>query len=195
MTDLFQLILGVLASLFRSRAKLEAEILVLRQHVNVLRRRASKRPHFNNTDRFLFVWLYRWFPSVLGAITIVRPETIVQWGARKRGVPLPCVTSAYTTSSHALQRSVTSLLDGNTEAAFSAELVTAVSTEIGMGFVPISIYWHAMNSDLIPGVALRAVPLKVREISSGSWLTAALHHSKQPNWPIAKLHAVRESCE
>jgi hypothetical protein len=31
------------------------------------------------------------------------------------------------------------LLDGNTEAAFSAELVTAVSTEIGMGFVPISI--------------------------------------------------------
>src|SRR6476660_10387802 len=31
------------------------------------------------------------------------------WGARQRGVPLTCVTSAYTTSSHALQRSVTSL--------------------------------------------------------------------------------------
>ena len=28
-----------------------------------------------------------------------------------------------------------------------AELVTAVSTEIGMGFVPISICWHAMNSN------------------------------------------------
>jgi len=55
------------------------------------------------------------------------------------------------------------LLDGNTEAAFSAELVTAVSTEIGMGFVPISIYWHAMNSDLIPGVALRAVLFKGAE--------------------------------
>src|SRR5947208_767802 len=79
MTDLFKLILGVLASLFRSRAKLEAEILVLRQQINVLRRRASKRPHFNNTDRFLFVWLYRWFPSVLDAIAIVRPETIVRW--------------------------------------------------------------------------------------------------------------------
>ena len=49
------------------------------------------------------------------------------------------------------------LLDGNTEAAFSAELVTAVSTEIGMGFVPISIFWRAMNSNLIPGAALRAV--------------------------------------
>src|SRR6516162_2376179 len=31
------------------------------------------------------------------------------WGARKRGVPLPCVTSVYTTSSHAPQRSATSL--------------------------------------------------------------------------------------
>ena len=56
MTDLFKLILGVLASLFRSRTNLEAEILVLRQQINVLRRRASKRPHLNNTDRFLFVW-------------------------------------------------------------------------------------------------------------------------------------------
>jgi len=55
---------------------------------------------------------------------------------------------------------ITILLDGNTEAAFSAELVTAVSTEIGMGFVPISIYWHAMNNNLIPGAALRAVLFK-----------------------------------
>ena len=75
MTDLLKLILGVLASLFRSRAKLEAENLVLRQQINVLRRRMPKRPDLNNTDRFLFVWLYRWFPSVLGAVAIVRPET------------------------------------------------------------------------------------------------------------------------
>src|ERR1035438_4428209 len=79
MTDLFKLILGILASLFKSRAKLEAEILILRQQINVLRRQAPKRPHFNNTDRFLFVWLYRQFPSVLGAIAIVRPETIIRW--------------------------------------------------------------------------------------------------------------------
>src|SRR5215207_3721259 len=79
MKALFKLILGVLASLFKSRAKLEAEILILRQQINVLRRRAPKRPHLNNTDRFLFVWLYHWFPSVLGAIAIVRPETIIRW--------------------------------------------------------------------------------------------------------------------
>jgi len=64
MTDLLKLILGVLASLFRSRAKLEAENLVLRQQINVLRRRMPKRLDLNKTDRFLFVWLYRWFPSV-----------------------------------------------------------------------------------------------------------------------------------
>src|SRR5665647_536922 len=79
MKDLLKLILGVLASLFKSRAKLEAEILVLRQQINVLRRRMPKRPDLNNTDRLLLVWLYRWFPCVLGAIAIVRPETIIRW--------------------------------------------------------------------------------------------------------------------
>jgi hypothetical protein len=79
MIDLLKLILGVLASLFRSRAKLEAENLVLRQQINVLRRRMPKRPDLNNTDRFLFVWLYRWYPSVLEAVAIVRPETIIRW--------------------------------------------------------------------------------------------------------------------
>ena len=52
------------------------------------------------------------------------------------------------------------LLDGNTEAAFSAELVTAVSTEIGMGFVPISIHRQAMNSNPVPGTALEAMLFK-----------------------------------
>src|ERR1700716_1853377 len=68
MTDLFKLIFGILASRFKARATLEAENLVLRQQVNVLRRRTPKRPHVNNTDRFLFVWLYRWFPSVLEVV-------------------------------------------------------------------------------------------------------------------------------
>ena len=64
MTDLFKLIFGILASRFKARATLEAENLVLRHQVNVLRRRTPKRPQLNNTDRFPFVWFYRWFPSV-----------------------------------------------------------------------------------------------------------------------------------
>jgi hypothetical protein len=78
MTDLLKLILGVMASLFRSRATLEAENLIPRQQVNVLRRRTPRRPHLNNMDRFLFVWLYRWFPSVLDAVRLSgqRPSSV-----------------------------------------------------------------------------------------------------------------------
>jgi hypothetical protein len=43
MTDLFRLILGILASRFKARATLEAENLVLRQQVNVETQR-RKRP-------------------------------------------------------------------------------------------------------------------------------------------------------
>ena len=79
MIELLLLIFHIMASLFKPRAKLVAEILVLRQQLNVLRRQLSKRPQLSNTDRFLFVWLYRWFPSVLSAIAILRPETIIHW--------------------------------------------------------------------------------------------------------------------
>ena len=79
MTDLLRLLLAVLASLFKSRAELQAEILVLRQQVNVLRRRMPRRPALTNIDRLVFVWLYRWFPSTAGAVAIIRPETVIRW--------------------------------------------------------------------------------------------------------------------
>src|SRR5260370_18855907 len=75
MVDLFQLILRVVAALFKSRARLEAEILVLRQQINVLRRQMPKRPQLNNIDRSLLVWLYRRFPSVLAAVAVFKPGT------------------------------------------------------------------------------------------------------------------------
>jgi hypothetical protein len=79
MIELLRLILHFIASLCEPRAKLAVEILVLRQQLNVLRRQVSKRPQLSNTDRCLFIWLCRWFPSVLGAIAILRPETIIRW--------------------------------------------------------------------------------------------------------------------
>jgi hypothetical protein len=39
-------------------------------------------------DRLLFVWLYRLFPSVLNAVTIVQPETIIRW--HRTGFRLYC---------------------------------------------------------------------------------------------------------
>ena len=79
MIELFRLIVGVLASLVRSRAELQAENLVLRQQINVLCRGLPKRPALNNTDRLVFVWLYHWFPGILEALAILRPETILRW--------------------------------------------------------------------------------------------------------------------
>src|SRR6266480_4903210 len=63
MIEFLRLILHIIASFFKPRTKLVAEILVLRQQLNVLRRQVSKRPQLRNTDRFLFVWLYRWVGS------------------------------------------------------------------------------------------------------------------------------------
>jgi hypothetical protein len=76
--------------------------------------------------------------------------------ARRRG-GYPSLVSRFDAARESL---VSILLDRNTEAAFNPELETAISTEIGMGFVPISICWHAMNSNLIPGAGLRAVLFK-----------------------------------
>ena len=50
--------------LFRSRASLEAEILILRQQIIVLRRTAPKRLSFNGFDRLIFVGLHRLFPDL-----------------------------------------------------------------------------------------------------------------------------------
>ena len=79
MADLLKLALAVIASLFKSRAQLEAENLVLRQQIGVLRRRMPKRPALTNVDRLVFVWLYRWFPATVGALAIIRPETVIRW--------------------------------------------------------------------------------------------------------------------
>jgi transposase InsO family protein len=69
----------MLCDCFKSRWQLEAEVVVLRHQLNVLQRRAPRRPHVRWIDRALFIWLYRRCPRILGAITIVRPETILRW--------------------------------------------------------------------------------------------------------------------
>src|ERR1700680_3764532 len=73
------LFIRMLCDFFKPRQQLEAEILVLRHQLNVLQQRAPRRLHLRWVDRALFVWLYRYFPRILDAITIVRPETVVRW--------------------------------------------------------------------------------------------------------------------
>jgi len=71
--------LSLLASLFKSKSRLEAENAALRRQLIVLRRKVRGRVQLTNGDRLFLVQLYRWFPSVLNAITIIRPETLVRW--------------------------------------------------------------------------------------------------------------------
>jgi hypothetical protein len=79
MVEPCKLIWCALVGRFRSRVSLEAEILVLRHQLNVLRRKSPKRPTFNNFDRLVFAGLYGMAPNVLSALPIVKPELVIRW--------------------------------------------------------------------------------------------------------------------
>ena len=79
MIALIWFVLAALASSFKSKIRLEAENAALRHQVIVLRRKLRGRVRLTNHNRWFFVQLYRWFPSILTVITIVRPETLVRW--------------------------------------------------------------------------------------------------------------------
>src|SRR6188768_2240265 len=79
MLDLCRLIWRMFTDLFRSRAALEAEILVLRQQINVLRRGAPRKLAFNLIDRLIFVGLFRLFRQTCRALAIVKPDTVIRW--------------------------------------------------------------------------------------------------------------------
>lgn len=63
---------------------LEAENAALRHQLVILRRKVRGRVRLTDGDRLFFIQLYRWFPTILKAITIVRPETLVRFRHRHR---------------------------------------------------------------------------------------------------------------
>jgi transposase InsO family protein len=79
MVALMCFVLAVLALPFKSKSRLEAENAALRHQLIVLRCKVRGRAQLSNNDRWFFVQLYRWFPSILEVITILRPETLVRW--------------------------------------------------------------------------------------------------------------------
>src|SRR5580693_8475951 len=96
MIAFLSLFLHILVSPFKMQARLEAEISVLRHQLNVLRRQVPSKPRLTVADRVIFVWLYRLFPSVLSALSVVEPETVIRshrmgfrlywrWKSRSRG--------------------------------------------------------------------------------------------------------------
>jgi transposase InsO family protein len=79
MLDLCRLILGIVIDLFRPRAVMEAEILVLRQQIIVLRRGRPGRVPFLAADRMILGWVCHLVPKTREALAIVRPDTVVRW--------------------------------------------------------------------------------------------------------------------
>jgi hypothetical protein len=64
---------------FKSRGRLEAENLFLRHQLSIALRRAPARLRIRSSDRALLVWMTRLWPSLLGAVHVVQPETILRW--------------------------------------------------------------------------------------------------------------------
>src|SRR5260370_26307811 len=79
MIGLLCFVLAILALPFKSKLRLEAENAVLRHQLIVLKRRLHGRVRLTNHDRWFFILLYRWFPSILKVLTIIQPETLVRW--------------------------------------------------------------------------------------------------------------------
>jgi hypothetical protein len=79
MIALLCFVLATLAAPFKSKSRLEAENAALRHQMIVLRRKVHGRVRLTNSDRWFFIQLYRWFPSVLKVLKIIRPETLVRW--------------------------------------------------------------------------------------------------------------------
>jgi hypothetical protein len=79
MIGLLCFVVAVLASPFKSKIRLEAENAALRHQMVDLRRKLKGRDRLTNNDRWFLVQLYRRFPSILPALMIIRPDTLVRW--------------------------------------------------------------------------------------------------------------------
>ena len=67
------------ADLFKSRTRLEAENLFLRHQLTIALRQAPARFRLRGGDRALLIWMTWLWPSLIGAVQVVQPETILRW--------------------------------------------------------------------------------------------------------------------
>lgn len=74
-------IIAVVREMFKSRWRLAAEVVCLRQQLAVLAR-TQKRPRILNRDRRFWILMCRWFPKWKNCLLIVRPATVLAWHQR-----------------------------------------------------------------------------------------------------------------
>ena len=69
----------VVANLFKSRRRLEAENILLRHQLNIALRQTQARLRLRSVDRAILGWMVRVWPDLLGTVHVVKPETVLRW--------------------------------------------------------------------------------------------------------------------
>ncbi len=82
MNSLFVALCALVASSFRTRAALQAEILALRHQLAVLQKNAPRRLHLHRCDRLLWVVLSRFWSGWRRRLQMVQPDTVLRWHRR-----------------------------------------------------------------------------------------------------------------
>src|SRR5437660_817616 len=82
MSSLFVALFTLLASSFRTRAALQAEILALRHQLAVFQKNAPRRLRLHHCDRLTWVVLYRFWSGWRRCLQMVPPDTVLRWRRR-----------------------------------------------------------------------------------------------------------------
>jgi hypothetical protein len=82
MSSLFVAFFILLASTFRTRAALQAEILALRHQLAVFQKNAPRRLRLYRCDRLLWVVLYRFWSGWRRCLQMVKPGAVLRWHRR-----------------------------------------------------------------------------------------------------------------
>ena len=82
MSSLFVALFALVASSFRTRAALQAEILALRHQLTVFQQNAPRRLRLRRCDRLLWVVLCRFWSGWRRCLQMVQPDTVLRWHRR-----------------------------------------------------------------------------------------------------------------
>jgi putative transposase len=82
MSSLFVAFFTLLASTFRTRAALQAEILALRHQLAIFQKNAPRRLRLHRCDRLLWIVLYRFWSGWRRCLQMVQPDTVLRWHRR-----------------------------------------------------------------------------------------------------------------
>ncbi len=82
MSSLFVALFDLVASSFRTRAALQAQILALRHQLAVFQKNAPRRLYVHRCDRLLWVVLSRLWSGWRRCLQMVQPDTVPRWHRR-----------------------------------------------------------------------------------------------------------------